>query len=153
MSKTFPMFLSSMLLAAGMANAAPVLTADPLTKLPLIPATAGMLGNAPNRLDPSTVCKSNMAANMYSVINSTFVATTAWYATHLNGLKHTHVAGGTRGPEDGYYNADGTMLVIVQGRSRSGGVPDDTYSVTYYTFQPGLSEKAIDGILREKPAC
>jgi hypothetical protein len=139
-------FLISMFLGVGVANAA-------LTKLPLIPATVGMLGNEPQSLDPATICKSAMKANTYSVINSTFAATNAWYAAHLTGLKHTHVDAGTKGPEDGYYSADGSTLVIVLGRSRSGGVADNTYSVTYYTFQPGLPEKAINGILHDKPTC
>jgi hypothetical protein len=68
-------------------------------------------------------------------------------------LKHAHVAAGNRGPEDGYYSADGTTLVIVLGKSRTGGVPDDTYSVTYYSFQPGASEKLILSILHDNMDC
>jgi hypothetical protein len=74
MPKTCKILLLSMFLGAGVVHAAPILTADPLTKLPLIPATVGLLGNQPQSLDPATVCKSKMAANMYSVVNSTFAA-------------------------------------------------------------------------------
>jgi hypothetical protein len=152
MRKTSTILLVSMFLGAGAANAAAVLTADPLTKLPLIPATVGMLGNQPNSMDPTTICKSKMSANMYTVINSDFATTAAWYTAHLTGLKHSHVYSNGRSKE-GYYSADGTALVIVLSRPGAEGAKLDTHSVDYYLFQPAVAEKTLLGILHDNVPC
>jgi hypothetical protein len=93
-----------------------------------------------------------MAANSYTVLKSNFATTNAWYSAHLSGLKHSHGYSNNRA-KDGYYNADGTMLVVVMANPGVDGAPVDTFSVTYYTFSPALLEKAIIGLLHDNIQC
>src|SRR5580693_9950538 len=69
--------------------AATILTSDPLTQLPLDPATNSRLnlGNAPTAMQPSKVCTSDMQANFYNVYESISEAN-AWYKAHLKDFKH-----------------------------------------------------------------
>ncbi len=142
----------SLLLTSTAVHAAPMLTADPLTQLPLIPATAGMPGNHPQALDPSMICQSKMQANTYSVVKANLASTTAWYTEHLSGLKHVHVYSAPS-TKEGYYNADGSVFVIVLGAPGAEHANVDTYSVTYYTFSPGLPDKVLLNILHDKVEC
>jgi hypothetical protein len=130
-----------------------VLTSDPLTQLPLDPASNSRLnlGNAPTPMHPSTVCKSKMQANLYTVYEGVS-ETTAWYAAHLKSFKHTHGYSGGRSREV-FYNADGTLVISVLGEPGPDGRNVDTHSVMYYSFQPGLSEKTILAMLNEKIVC
>ena len=66
-----------------------LLTADPLTNLPLYPATDSRLhlGNEPTRLPESNVCGSKMQADFYTVYDSKVDATLGWYGAHLPGFK------------------------------------------------------------------
>jgi hypothetical protein len=76
------------------------------------------LGNAPTAMHPSTVCKSSMQANFYSIyepINDT----KAWYTAHLKDLKHAHAYSSGRS-RDVFYNSAGTMVVGITGQSRQG---------------------------------
>ena len=152
MAKTSALFWSVMFFALGVAHAAPILTVDPLTKLPLVPATVGMLGNEPQALDSAMICNSKMQANMYTVLKSSLADTNAWYAAHLSGMKHVHGYGGNR-PQDAYFNADGTIVTVVLGDVGADGSNVGTYSVTYYTFQPGISEKLVLGIVHGNFQC
>ena len=78
--------------AAGQAK---VLTNDPLTGLPLIPATVLFknVGNEPDKMPDGQICKSKMQGNFYSL--STVLSgeqdqdqrRAAWYASHLSGFK------------------------------------------------------------------
>jgi hypothetical protein len=137
------------------ANGSPkTLTADPLTNLPLYPATDSRLhlGNAPTRLPDSHMCKSTMQTDFYVVFDSKVAATVAWYAAHLTGFKKTHAYANNRS-QDTFYNADGTLLVSITGQP---GKPDentDTHGLVYAQFQPGISEKTILGMNQQKVVC
>jgi hypothetical protein len=131
-----------------------LLPADPLTGLPLYPATDSRLhlGNEPTRLPESKFCKSKMQADFYSVYDSKVVTTLTWYASHLPGFKKTHAYAANRS-QDSFYNADGTMMVSVTGSVGKAGENTDTYSVVYSRFQPGLSEKTMVSVNQQKVVC
>jgi hypothetical protein len=143
--------LSFALTASGSVK---LLTADPLTGLPLYPATDSRLhlGNEPTRLPDSNVCKSKMQADFYSVYDSKVDATLGWYASHLPGFKKTHAYAASR-TQDTFYTADGTVAVSVTGSAGRAGENTDTYSVVYSRFQPGLPEKEIIGLNQQKVVC
>jgi hypothetical protein len=131
-----------------------LLTTDPLTGLPLPPATDSPLhlGNEPTQLPESQVCKSRMQADFYSIYDSKLNTTLAWYDGHLPGFKKTHAYAGNRS-QDTYYKADGTTLVSVTGSPGKEGENADTYSVLYARLQPGLPEKTIVTLNRQSPVC
>jgi hypothetical protein len=131
-----------------------VLTTDPLTGLPLYPATDSRLhlGNAPTRLPESHVCKSEMQADFYTVYDSKVDATLLWYDVHLPGFKKTQAYAANRS-QDTFYNADGTLAVSVTGSSGKMKENTETYSVVYSRFQPGLPEKVIISLNQQKLIC
>lgn len=133
---------------------AKLLTTDPLTGLPLYPATDSRLhlGNEPTRLPDATVCKSQMQADFYSVFDSKVDVTLAWYTAHLHDFKRTHAYAADRS-QDTFYKADGTVIVSVTGSGGKDGENTDTYSVLYARFQPGLTEKTIISLNQQKLAC
>jgi hypothetical protein len=131
-----------------------VLTTDPLTGLPLHPATDSRLhlGNEPTQLPESQVCKSKMQIDFYSVYDSKLSATLAWYDAHLPGFKKTHAYAANRS-QDTYYKTDGTLIVSVTGSPGKEGENTDTYSVLYARLQPGLPEKAIVALNQQRVVC
>jgi hypothetical protein len=131
-----------------------LLTTDPLTGLPLHPATDSRLhlGNEPTQLPESQVCKSKMQADFYSVYDSNVNATLAWYDAHLPGFKKTHAYAANRS-QDTYYKSDGTLTVSVTGSPGKEGENTDTYSVLYARLQPGLPEKTIVAVNRQTVVC
>ena len=131
-----------------------LLTTDPLTGLPLYPATDSRLhlGNEPTQLPESQVCKSTMQADFYSVYDSRLNATLAWYNAHLSEFKKTHAYAANRS-HDTYYKTDGTMLVSVTGSPGKEGENTDTYSVLYARLQPGLPERIIVSLNRQSVVC
>jgi hypothetical protein len=131
-----------------------LLTTDPLTALPLHPATDSRLhlGNEPTQLPESQVCKSKMQVDFYSVYDSKLNATLAWYDAHLPGFKKTHAYAANRS-QDTYYNTDGTVLVSVTGSPGKEGEDTDTYSVLYARLQPGLPEKTIVALNQQRVVC
>ncbi len=131
-----------------------LLTADPLTKLPLHPATDSRLhlGNDPTRLPVSNVCGSKMQADFYTVYDSKLDATLVWYGAHLPGFKKTHAYAANRS-QDTFYNSEGSLAVSVTGSSGKADQNTETYSVVYSRFQPALPEKAIIGLNQQKPVC
>jgi hypothetical protein len=137
-----------------MGSTGKVLTTDPLTGLPLYPATDSRLhlGNDPTRLPQSTVCGSNMQADFYSVYDSKVGATLEWYRTHLSGFKKTHAYAANRS-QDTFYNSERTLAVSVTGGSGEADEDTETYSVVYSRFQPALAEKAIIGLNQQKVIC
>lgn len=145
------LILSCALIAQG---AAKLLTADPLTGLPLYPATDSRLhlGNQPTQLPESTVCRSKMQGDFYSVYDSKVDATVAWYSSRLSGFKKTHAYAAGRS-QDTFYNSDGTMTVSISGTGGKEGENTDTYSVLYGRFQPGIPEKTILGLNQQKQVC
>jgi hypothetical protein len=132
---------------------AATLTADPITGLPLDPATNSRLnlGNEPTQLPISNLCKSKVSAEFYTVYES-FHETVAWYTAHLKELKHAHGYSGGRS-RDTFYNSAGTIMVTITADPGADGQNVDTHSVAYYKMQPGLSEKTILGSLSEKLTC
>ena len=135
-------------------SAAKLLTADPLTGLPLYPATDSQLhlGNDPTRLPVSSVCKSTMEADFYSIFDSKVSTSIAWYEGHLSGFKKTHAYAANRS-QDTFYKADGTAIVSVTGSPGKKDEDTDAYSVVYARFKPGLSEKTILGMNEQKIVC
>jgi hypothetical protein len=131
-----------------------LLTTDPLTGLPLHPATDSRLhlGNEPTQLPESQVCKSKMEVDFYPVYDSKLNATVAWYDAHLPGFKKTHAYTANRS-QDTYYKTDGTILVSVTGSAGKDGENTDTYSVLYARLQPGLPEKTIVSLNRQSVVC
>ena len=131
-----------------------LLTADPLTNLPLYPATDSRLhlGNEPTRLPESNVCGSKMQADFYTIYDSKMDATLAWYGAHLPGFKKTHAYAANRS-QDTFYNPGGTLAVSVTGSSGKADENTETYSVVYTRFQPALPEKAIIGLNQQKVIC
>ncbi len=149
--------IAAMIITTGavtLAAGTKLLTADPLTNLPLYPATDSRLhlGNEPTQLPSSTICKSKMDADFYSVYDSKVDATLAWYLAHLSGFKKTHTYAANRS-QDTFYNSDGTVIVSITGSVGKDGENTDTYSVVYEKFQPGLSEKTILGMNQRKIVC
>jgi len=146
------MLILSFVLAAR--GGTKLLTTDPLTGLPLHPATDSRLhlGNEPTQLPESQVCKSKMQVDFYSVYDSKVNATLAWYDAHLPGFKRTHAYAANRS-QDTYYKADGTVLVSVTGSPGKEGENMDTYSVLYARLQPGLPEKTIVALNQQRVVC
>ncbi|MGD1081784.1 MAG: hypothetical protein ABR881_25990 [Candidatus Sulfotelmatobacter sp.] len=131
-----------------------LLTSDPLTGLPLYPATESRLhlGNEPTVLPESTVCKSKMQADFYSIYGSKVDVTVAWYSARLSGFKKTHAYAADRS-QDTFYKPDGTLVVSVTGSPGKDGENTDAYSVLYARFQPGLSERAVITLNQQKTVC
>jgi hypothetical protein len=133
---------------------AKLLTVDPLTNLPLYPATDSRLhlGNEPTRLPELKVCGSKMQADFYTVYDSKVDATLAWYSSHLSGFKRTQAYAGNRS-QDTFYNPEGTLAVSVTGSSGKADENTETYSVVYTRFQPALPEKTIISLNRQRLIC
>ena len=131
-----------------------LLTADPLTSLPLYPATDSRLhlGNEPTRLPESNVCGSKMQTDFYTIYDSKVDATLVWYGAHLPGFKKTHAYAANRS-QDTFYNSEGTLAVSVTGTSGKADENTETYSVLYSRFQPAVQEKAIIGLNQQKVIC
>lgn len=155
------LWLASTALLFCVANAgaqATHLTSDPLTGLPLIPATdARQLGNAPVAMPDSRVCKSAMKGNFYKVYdyfaptNITLGEAIAWYTAHLPGFKV--VRGSDKSSRNVYYNADRTILVIVTAGTGPKGDGANVYGVAYERYQPGLSPNTVTSFTLGKIAC
>ena len=143
--------LCSALIADGSTK---LLTTDPLTNLPLDPATDSRLhlGNEPTRLPESNVCGSKMQADFYTVYDSKVDITLDWYGAHLSGFKRTHAYAASRS-QDTFYNPGGTLAVSVTGSSGKADENTETFSVVYTRFQPALPEKAIIGLNQQKVIC
>jgi hypothetical protein len=131
-----------------------LLTSDPLTGLPLYAATDSRLhlGNEPTVLPESTVCKSKMQADFYSIYDSKVDVTVAWYSAHLSGFKKTHAYAANRS-QDTFYKPDGTLVVSITGGPGKDGENTDAYSVLYARFQPGLSERAVITLNQQQVVC
>ena len=132
---------------------AAALTKDPLTGLPLLPATSSPLGgNEPTRMPDAQICKSKVQAEYYSVSNSKVSVTLNWYASRLVGFHKTHGFADGRS-QDAFYSTDGTAVVSVTGERGKAGEDTETYAVSYTRFQPGLPAKTIIGINQHNVVC
>lgn len=135
------------------ANSAPTAKTDPLTGLPLYPATSNVIDPGdPVKLPEANICKSKMQTDFYSVYDAKVDATLAWCVAHLQGFKQTHGYADGRS-QDAFYNADGTVLVSVTGSRGKDGENTATYSISYQKFTPGVSEKTILGMKERKIVC
>jgi hypothetical protein len=147
-------FLNVACIVASAVGSTKLLTADPLTNLPLYPATDSRLhlGNEPTRLPESSICGIRMQADFYTVYDSKVDATLGWYGAHLSGFKRTHAYAANRS-RDTFYNPEGTVAVSVTGSSGRTDENTETYSVVYTRFQSALPEKAIIGLNQQKVIC
>jgi hypothetical protein len=149
-------WIFALALASGLTMSArtTTLTNDPLTGLPLYPATDSRLhlGNEPTKLPESNICRSKMQADFYSVYDSKVNATVAWYAAHLKGFRKTHAYAGGRS-QNAFYNEEGTIMVSVTGDRGKEGEDASTYSIVYARLQPGVSEKTIISLNQQKIVC
>lgn len=156
--ETIMKFLSAFVVLLGLGIAfsarAATLTTDPLTGLPLYPATDSRLhlGNEPTRIPDSQVCRSRMQADFYVVFDSKVDATVAWYGAHLPGFHKTHAYASGRS-QDTFYNDAGTLTVSITGAPGKDGENADTHGVVYYRYQPGLSAKTIVSLNQQKIVC
>jgi hypothetical protein len=147
-------FVSLVTLGLGVAFGSQFLTQDPLTKLPLIPQTDSRLhmGNEPTQIPESTICKSKVQTDFYSLFDIKTGATLAWYSAHLSGFKKVHGFAMNRS-QDAFYNPDGTVIVSITGTHAPDGQDSEGYGIVYMRAQPGLSEKAIAGMVNGKITC
>ena len=135
-----------------------ILTTDPLTQLPLLPATESIkkVGNEPVKMPDGTVCKCKMQGNFYKLYdyfskdNITLSDALAWYASHLSGFKKTEASDHS---QTIFSNADGTLLVIVTAESHVADGAAKASSVAYERYQPGISEKTIVSLTQKKIVC
>ncbi len=156
-------FLLAIMFVFFLANAsgqAKLLTSDPLTGLPLIPATdsgnrmgnLAMTYNEPTQMPAAQICKSKYQGNFYSLFKIKVDAAVAWYSSHLPGFKKV---GGyeSKRSQTAFYNSDRTIVIIVTGDPGAEGENVGAYSVAYERYQPGLSEKTITGLTQGKMVC
>ena len=131
-----------------------LLTSDPLTGLPLIPATdSGVhVGNEPTQMPDAQICKSKFQGNFYSLFNIKVDAAAAWYSSYLSGFKKVGGYASQRS-QTAFYNSDGTIVVIVTGDKGAQGENTNAYAVAYERDQPGISEKAITALTRGNIVC
>jgi hypothetical protein len=143
----------AIVLAFSTLAAAATLSKDPLTGLPLIPATSGPIGgNEPTKIPDSQICKSKVQSEYYPVFNSKVSVTLNWYASRLTGFHKSHAFADGRS-QNVFYSADGTTAVAVTGARGKDGEDTETYAVSYTRFQPGLSEKEIIGLNQHNIVC
>lgn len=158
----FTLLIATMLMfsLSNAAGQAKVLTSDPLTGLPLIPATVLVkdAGNEPVEMPAGQVCKSKTQGDFYSLYNYFshnkigLNEASDWYASHLSGFKKI------QGYESGraqiaFYNSDRTAVIFLTGNSGAEGENTQAYSVAYERYQPGLSEKTITSLTHGKIIC
>ena len=129
-------------------------TNDPLTGLPLTPATdAGKhVGNQPVKMPAGQVCKSKMQGNFYTLYSIKMDAVTAWYASHLAGFKKVQGYEGGR-TQIAFYKPDGTIVIFLTAVRGAPGENADGYAVAYERYEPGISDKTITSLTRGKIVC
>ncbi|HTR25366.1 MAG TPA: hypothetical protein VMI10_15395 [Terriglobales bacterium] len=154
MSRAHTAVLIPLLVALAAIAGPKLVSTDPMTGLPLYPATASRLhlGNDPTVLPDSMVCKSKMQADFYSVYDSKVSAVLTWYSARLSGFKKTHAYAANRS-QDTFYKSDGTMAVSVTGGPGKDGEDTPAYSVVYSRFNPGLSERVVITLNQQKVVC
>ena len=155
--------LVATVLVLGLTNAlgqGKLLTNDPLTGLPLIPATdsgrhmadMSYTYNEPTQMPNAQICKSKFQGDFYSLYNIKVDAAVAWYSSHLSGFKKVRGYQSKRS-QIAFYQPDGTIVVFVTGDSGADGENTDAYSVAYERYQPGISEKTITALTEGNIVC
>ncbi|MGH9695279.1 MAG: hypothetical protein ACRD5Z_14110, partial [Bryobacteraceae bacterium] len=94
---------------------------DPLTGLPLYPATASKFdpGN-PMRVPDSKLCKCKQETDFYTTHDAKVSAAVAWCTANLAGFRKSHGYAGSRS-QDTFFNADGTLVVSITGSRNKEG--------------------------------
>ena len=131
-----------------------IITSDPLTGLPVTPASdSGIhMGNDPIRMPNTTVCKSRMQGDFYTLYNIKINAAVAWYSSHLSGFKKVSGYEAKRS-QTAFFNSDGTIVIFLTGESGAPEENTDAYSVAYQRYRPGISQKTITGLTQGKFVC
>jgi hypothetical protein len=143
--------LLGLTLSAPAANK--TLTSDPLTGLPVVPSPDPYkLGNEPNVLPDTKICRSNAKMDFYSPNDIKVDATLAWYTAQLHGFKKTHGRHGNRS-QDTFYKPDGTLIVAITGQPGAEGENTDVHGIVYGKFEPALAEKTIIGMNTQNIVC
>jgi hypothetical protein len=143
------LFLIKLLLLAWLTSgaavlAAPHLTSDPQTGLPIYPGVRD-----PSPLPKAAVCGKQMQGDFYIVMGDKVDAVADWYAKHLAGFKKYHATSDGR-TQDTFFKPDGTQEVTVTG---SRGNTGEVFSISYGRFQPALSLREMASFNQEKRVC
>jgi hypothetical protein len=125
---------------------------DSVTGLPVPDAASGMSLDTPMKIDPVQVCKSMQTSNFYVVSGAKTSTVIAWYAAHLKGFRHMHAYASGRA-QDGFVNADGSLLVGITGSPAADGADSGAYAVTYVALKPGASDKVLTGLMTQHLSC
>jgi hypothetical protein len=129
------------------------LTTDPLTGLPIVPSPDPLkLGNEPDVLPDTKICKSDAKMNFYSPNGIKVDATLAWYAAQLHGFKKTHAYASKRS-QDTFYKPDGTMIVSITGQPGAEGENTNVHGIVYGKFEPALAERTIIAMNTQNIVC
>ena len=137
-----------------------LLTNDPLTGLPLIPATdsgrhmadMSYTYNEPTQMPNAQICKGKFQGDFYSLYNIKVDAAVAWYSSRLSGFKKVRGYQSKRS-QIAFYKPDGTIVVFLMGDSGAEGENTNAYGVAYERYQLGLSEKTITALIEGKIVC
>jgi hypothetical protein len=144
----FGLVLSSFTARAGASG-----KMDPVTGLPLYPATSNRIDPGdPVKLPASQICKCKQEADFYSVYDAKVSAAVAWCAANLAGFHKSHGYANSRS-HDTFYNTDGTLIVSITGSRGKEGDDTGAYSIIYLKFTPGLQEKTILAMSGGKIVC
>jgi hypothetical protein len=93
-----------------------------------------------------------MQADFYSVYDSKSRCNACMVRRSSAGFQKIHAYAANRS-QDTFYNTDGTIVVSVTGGPSKEGENPDAYSVVYARFLPGLAEKTIISLNRQKVVC
>jgi hypothetical protein len=130
--------------SAATTNAAH-LTKDPLTQLPLPTITDNAFGNDPTEMPAATICKSQFRGNFYSLSGASLDSAVSWYISTLKGFRHIQSADHA---VHAFADAQRSVIVILMGKP--GGAAN---TVAYEKYEPGLSEKTLQGIAKNSLDC
>jgi hypothetical protein len=134
------------------ARAGKTLANDPLTGLPIIPSEDPLhLGNEPQAIDPSNICKSRVETDFYSLNGIKMDATVAWYAQKLTGFKKTE-ANVRDSVHVMFYKPDRTVVVQIVSQPLP-GKEAVVHGITYSKLTPAPDEKMISGMNTGKIVC
>ena len=151
-------FASALIFCSLALRQGKVLTSDPLTGLPLLPANEleKKFGNAPTKMPDGVVCQSKMKGDFYKLYdyfakdNMKFADAVTWYGSHLSGFKKVEAGNHLRTI---FYSGDGSNVVIVTAESHAADGAVKARSVSYERYDPGISEKTIISLTGEHIAC
>jgi hypothetical protein len=137
--------LAAVLACSAATTNAAHLTNDPLTQLPLPTITDSGFGNNPVEMPAATICKSQFRGNFYSLSGTSLDSAVSWYVGTLKGFRHIQSADHAL---HAFADARRSVIVILMGKP--GGAAN---SVAYEKYQPGLSEKTLQGIAKNSLDC